>query len=70
MNSLIRTKRKELGIPLSHIARKLGVSRQALTSWEKRSTTPPMNKIESLASLLNLKFVDIAKDYIRKEEVK
>ena len=68
MNSLIRTKRKELGISVTHLAKKLGVSRQAVTSWEKKTTTPPMNKIELLARLLNLKFVDVAKDYIYKED--
>lgn len=65
MDSLIRTKRKELGITVTHLAKKLEVSRQAITNWEKKATTPPMNKIELLARLLNLKFVDVAKDYIK-----
>jgi|LGOV01.1.fsa_nt_gb transcriptional regulator with XRE-family HTH domain len=69
MDSLIRRKRKEIGIPLSVVARKLGVSRQTLTSWEKKDTAPAMNKIETLSAILNLKFVDVAKDYINKEEV-
>ncbi len=52
------------------VARKLKVSRQTLTSWEKKETTPAMNKIETLASILNLRFVDVAKDYIVRKEVK
>ncbi len=70
MDSLIRTKRKELGIMQTGLARRLDVSRQTLDGWERRKVTPPMNKIELIARLLNLKFVDVAKDYISKEEVK
>lgn len=68
MESLIRRKRKEIGIPLSLLARRLKVSRQTLTSWENHNTTPAMNKIELLATLLNLRFVDVAKDYIISKE--
>ncbi len=68
MDSLIRTKRKELGIMQTGLARRLDVSRQTLDNWERRKVTPPMNKIELIARLLNLKFVDVARDYINKEE--
>ena len=68
MESLIRRKRRLIGIPQSVVARKLKISRTTLESWELRKTTPAMNKIEMLAAILNLKFVDVAKDYIYKED--
>ena len=70
MESLIRRTRKVIGISQSLLARRLKVSRTTLESWELRKTTPAMNKIELLAKLLKLRFVDVAKDYINKEEVK
>lgn len=67
--SLIKDKRKEIGITQLALARQLKVSRITLASWEERKTTPAMNKIELLAKLLRVPFVTIAKDYINKEEL-
>lgn len=52
MNTVIRKKRKELGLTQEQVAKYLGVSTPAVNKWEKGSTLPDITLLPSLARLL------------------
>lgn len=59
----IQQLRKQKGYSQEDLADKLGVSRQAVSKWESRQSTPELDKIIALSQLFN-----ISTDYILKGE--
>ncbi len=57
----IQQLRKQKGYSQEDLADKLGVSRQAVSKWESRQSTPDIDKIIALSDLFN-----ISTDYILK----
>lgn len=52
VNTVIRTKRKELGLTQEQVAQRLGVSAPAVNKWESGSTYPDITILPALARLL------------------
>lgn len=52
LNTIIREKRKELGLTQEQIAKCLGVSAPAVNKWEKGATYPDVSLLPALARLL------------------
>jgi len=59
----IQSLRKQKGYSQEELAEKIGVSRQAVSKWESRQSTPDIDKIIALSDLFN-----ISTDYILKGE--
>ena len=54
INQRIRELREAAGLPLEHVAAKLGVSYQAVQQWERPDGTQPRRmRMEALATVLN-----------------
>lgn len=54
MNTIIREKRRELGLTQEQVAEALGVSAPAVNKWEKGSTVPDTAILPALARLLGV----------------
>lgn len=54
MNTVIREKRKEIGLTQEQIAEYLGVSTPAVNKWEKGATYPDISLLPALARLLKV----------------
>ncbi|WP_172811936.1 XRE family transcriptional regulator [Burkholderia sp. PAMC 28687] len=52
MSSIIREKRKGLGLTLQQIGDVFGISRGAVASWERGDTRPDQSKLDALARTL------------------
>lgn len=50
----IREYRKRADISLTELARRVGVSKQAVSNWEMRGTIPSGNNLLKLAQALNI----------------
>ena len=52
LGSRIRNRRQELGLSASELARRAGVTRDTLHTWETDQTEPRANKLQMLAGVL------------------
>ncbi len=66
--SAIENKLKELGITVTALAKRVGVSRQQIYNWINKKAQPNANQIMSLSKILGLSITVITKDFINKEE--
>ena len=58
----IRERRKALGLDISELAEKLGVSQPAVSQWEIGQTAPSRQKIAKLADILRVSITSLISD--------
>lgn len=54
MNTIVKEKRKELGLTQEQVADYLGVSTPAVSKWEKGASYPDVSLLPALARLLKI----------------
>lgn len=59
-NSLVRLRKKN-GLSQEALAEKIGVSRQAVSKWERAESSPDTDNLIALAELYNLSLDDMIK---------
>ena len=59
LGEILRSKRKQLGVTQEHIATQIGVSHVAIHKWETNQSIPTDDKLEALATALDLDFHDL-----------
>lgn len=55
IGSQVAKRRRELRLTQQNLAEKMGVSFQAISSWEREEFLPDINKLQKLAAILNTK---------------
>ena len=55
----IRKRREELKLSQEHVAERLGVSRQAISKWEKGQSEPTVNNLIQLANIFEISLSEL-----------
>lgn len=68
-NNLVKLRKME-GFSQEELAEKIGVSRQAVSKWERAESSPDTDNLIALANLYGLSLDDMLKGKFNKEETK
>ena len=68
--SIIETKRKAIGLSVTELAKRVGVSRTTLYKWINKTSMPTLKELFKLSDVLSITVNKIVLDFKKESEVK